>query len=443
MNFFIVFWGLCGNEHATQLLFVSFLFMPWKRRRKLFLLRFLISVAAYVVIGRFVPVPQPWIYLLMFVLIVGMVMLCFKVSIIPALFHSTNIYCIQYILSSAAYSIFFALIVSGQISGQISAMSNSIAVLNAVMMAAFCITIVATFFIYTLRNFNFAAPQFNNPYIVIAMTVFISVAVFLSHYGQSSTWYGQDPTSDDFNFAAILAPQIYIKLIALLCAGLTILVNYMNCRNKKLQIENSVLQLLLAKDKEQYEKARISAEQINIKFHDLKHKENKGILEKEDIDEIGRIAGRYFTGNKAVDIVLGEKAIKCENERIRLISTADGSAIDFMKAHQIYSLLGNAIDNAIESLRDIKDDTKREIVASITKRGNMCLVRVSNYFDKEIVFSDSLPKTTKSDSENHGYGTKSMKNIVESYGGEIYFSAKNNIFTLMIMLPLPSKNENK
>ena len=37
----------------------------------------------------------------------------------------------------------------------------------------------------------------------------------------------------------------------------------------------------------------------------------------------------------------------------------------------------------------------------------------------------------------HGYGMKNIRRVVESYGGEATFSARDGIFTLNLLVPLP------
>ena len=50
-------------------------------------------------------------------------------------------------------------------------------------------------------------------------------------------------------------------------------------------------------------------------------------------------------------------------------------------------------------------------------------------------FADGLPLTTKEDKENHGFGTKSIKNIVRKYDGELLMSVEDDRFNLDIMFP--------
>jgi len=107
-----------------------------------------------------------------------------------------------------------------------------------------------------------------------------------------------------------------------------------------------------------------------------------------------------------------------------------------MKPYNIYSLIGNAIDNAIESLTKVADSDKRELTLNIERRNDMCVISLNNYFEGSLKMKDGLPVTTKLDSDNHGYGIKSIRETVKFYRGELYISARNNMFTIMAVIPV-------
>ncbi len=223
-----------------------------------------------------------------------------------------------------------------------------------------------------------------------------------------------------------------VTIVSIICS---------NRRNKTLQDENRVLQLLLTKDRQQYRLSKMASEKIQIKYHDImQRKSSQGIVDYRELSEIDDdkeiLFSRYFTGNRALDIVLGEKALECERADIRLICTADGTAMDFMKSYHIYSLIGNALENSIECLNGYDRDELKEIEMSVTKQRDMCVIKISNYAENVIFAEDGLPATTKLDVDNHGYGLKSMKSVVEIYGGEINFSFKDNTFTVNAVIPI-------
>ncbi|WP_442911407.1 ATP-binding protein [Lachnoclostridium sp. An169] len=104
-------------------------------------------------------------------------------------------------------------------------------------------------------------------------------------------------------------------------------------------------------------------------------------------------------------------------------------------------MLGNAIDNAIESVDRISDAEKKTISLSIKDQGKMLYVSVENYYEGEIVIRGGYPVTHKKDKENHGFGVKSIQLIARRYGGDIRVSTAHHIFLLQIILPTASGNQ--
>ena len=66
------------------------------------------------------------------------------------------------------------------------------------------------------------------------------------------------------------------------------------------------------------------------------------------------------------------------------------------------------------------------------------IIECENYFSGKLVFDDGLPLTTKSDSQNHGFGTHSIRTLSEKYDGTFKLSVQDDIFTLSILIPIPA-----
>ena len=97
---------------------------------------------------------------------------------------------------------------------------------------------------------------------------------------------------------------------------------------------------------------------------------------------------------------------------------------------------GNALDNAIEATVNVKDEDRRIVGFKIHAVGGLVAINVQNSFDGSVEFgADGLPLTTKEDKNYHGFGLKSMKYIVEKYGGDMFVEAKDGLFKLNILLP--------
>lgn len=207
-------------------------------------------------------------------------------------------------------------------------------------------------------------------------------------------------------------------------------------------------QLLYAEQKKQ-QMTKESVELINRKCHDLKHQ--IGVLrmmgdskEKEEyIKEIEKAAMFYEssakTGSQMLDLLLMEKLLYCEKHRIKLSCIAEGDKLDFLDAMDLYSVFGNALDNAIESVVQEEDEKKRIISFKVVSHGQILSIHFENYIGHELEFVDGMPLTTKKDKQYHGFGMMSIRYIVEKYGGTLQVSSNNNIFYLNILLPIPDK----
>ena len=199
---------------------------------------------------------------------------------------------------------------------------------------------------------------------------------------------------------------------------------------------------------QQYQLAKESIETVNINAHDLRHQ--IGIL-KEAIRQSGSspdlerelqniseavdvVDASYRTGNRALDITLTQKSTHCQENSIEFSAMVDGTALSFMKDIDIYVLLGNALDNAIEAVSRIPNPEDRVINLYIRKENAGTIIHLENTFEAPPVFTSEGPLSNKK-SPLHGYGTKSMRNIVTRYAGNLRQCVQDSLFILDCYLP--------
>ena len=178
---------------------------------------------------------------------------------------------------------------------------------------------------------------------------------------------------------------------------------------------------------------------INIKCHDLKHQLNilSGRISDEEIQKIKEAVdvydSAYKTGNIALDVVITMKSLVCLNKKIEFTCMVDGSRLNFMHESDIYSLFGNILDNAIEAVDKVKEAEKRVIILTLKEEKGMLFLRSENYFNGNPQIVDGLPMTTKTDTAYHGFGLKSIRNVVQKYGGNLRLDIHSDTFALDIM----------
>ena len=233
--------------------------------------------------------------------------------------------------------------------------------------------------------------------------------------------------------------SVTVSLYAIVALLMALIVQLVLSRTVELQYNNEMINLLLQKERQQYKKKKKSIDTINIKYHDLKHRLQDFHLPQEEIDAIKdavRIYGSQIkTGNEALDILLTENTMRLGEEGITLTYMGNGADFCFMDTMDVYSLFGNAIDNAVEAVRRLKDPEKKVISIVTERKGNLININVSNYYSGNLLFEDGLPETTAQDHKDlHGFGMKSMRVIAERYGGDLSISANGNVFDLNIYL---------
>ena len=141
----------------------------------------------------------------------------------------------------------------------------------------------------------------------------------------------------------------------------------------------------------------------------------------------------FHTGNIALDVVLTRESFSCGEKNISMTCLADGKCLDFISEVDIYSLFGNILDNAIEATEKVPDPEKRLLTLDIAQEGYFVHIRVENYFTDKLTFTNGLPDSTKGDSLYHGFGMKSIKMLVQKYGGSLKVYTKGERFVLDIM----------
>ena len=92
-------------------------------------------------------------------------------------------------------------------------------------------------------------------------------------------------------------------------------------------------------------------------------------------------------------------------------------------------------------MRKIENPEKRIITLSVRKSMNMVLIHVDNEYVGEIRMDGELPRSTKGDDLNHGFGMRSMRMIAEKYGGTLTVAQQDHVFNLNILIPVPEQEE--
>ena len=142
----------------------------------------------------------------------------------------------------------------------------------------------------------------------------------------------------------------------------------------------------------------------------------------------------YHTGCEALDYILSEKTLLANEHKVQFSCMAEGESIDFISPPDIYALMGNALDNALE--RVVQEPEEQRIISlQIRRRGQMVSIHLENSCSRPPDFQDGLPVTDKADKDFHGFGVRSIRYIVHKYDGQLRMRAQGGLFVLDILLP--------
>ena len=362
-------------------------------------------------------------YLLIFLMTILTVFLSYKISFAQALFLCSGGYAIQHIARSitrlATLPSFFT--------------NNPIGPYIALLVEILIFALIYLLFYFVIIRKHLSDIERNADNLRKAITAFTVIIVCI---GMSRITDMQEQQT----IVAIIANSVY----AILCCGLIVSTIFDIKKNENLTLEMDAMAEILRNERKQYELSKENIEIINIKCHDLKHQiaslrrdgSEKNIQEIEHAIMIYDSAIK--TGNDELDVLLTQKKLICDSHNIQLTCVVNGKLVSFMDHFDVYSLFGNAISNAIESVEKIQNTDKRCVNVIARKIADMLVIHVENYFQGEIELKDGLPMTAK-DRNYHGFGMLSMRRIAEKYGGELTVSTKDDVFNLDIIIPFKNK----
>ncbi|HEL1648392.1 GHKL domain-containing protein [Streptococcus suis] len=243
-----------------------------------------------------------------------------------------------------------------------------------------------------------------------------------------------------------LSKEIFLIRTLVDFAGVALLNAYhFQISGLKMQNEKNKLQDILNTQHTNYALLEQSMNVVNQKYHDLKYQiqalregmsaeEGEAYLDKVE-KEIKLYEAQNRTGNHIVDTILTGKSIQSQLKDIEFTAVVDGTALDFLDAVELMTLLGNMLDNAIENVEKIIDKNQRLIHLVVAKTRGFVRIRLENRFEGDLEFEQNLPKTTKDKDGYHGFGLKSIRSIVENYGGTLEITTRDGWFELSILFP--------
>lgn len=419
-----VFLNIVNNIAAISL--PVFLFGVSLKKRKLFLLRLTACTLIYyglmhiphsfdvpVIASIFIDILY---YLFQASLIIVSFMICYRSSVIIACVNGIFAYAVLHL----AYCI-FAIVFLNAPYGFLSAWFYC-------QVPLYITVEVGAYFVFIHKNRNREVTKYNALSLIFAFCILLFCIVL--------------------NLVTVNLPASAHRNLCfvydIICTVLSLsIIAFMSVRETLSQS----LEVMREKWKSRLEYAELSRENIenlNRRCHDLRHQlaaVSSGAGTSEAIrGDVEPIISEYDampkTGNAALDTIIAEKSFFAAKNSISFTYMCDSECVGFLETLDLFVLLGNAMENAMEYVLKFDNSERRIVNLSIRERNGIVTIRTDNPCDA-VQFNSKigLPLTTKKDGFAHGIGLKSMKLIAEKYGGTLSAKIEDGLFILIIAFP--------
>lgn len=150
-----------------------------------------------------------------------------------------------------------------------------------------------------------------------------------------------------------------------------------------------------------------------------------------DLDSIDTL---YHSGNLQIDSILNAKLAIAEKGQIRIHCDASIPPQLHVSDLDLCVILGNLLDNAIESCRKIKNPDERFIRVYIGILKKQLYISITNATSETVKQRTDHYFTTKRG--DHGHGLKRVDQVVKKYDGYLNRQNEPGVFATEIILPL-------
>lgn len=367
-------------------------------------------------------------FVAMLAVMVAALAFCFEVSIWTALFCATAGYIIQNLASCVTYSAF--LLAEGTGTNMASPLFLPLNLLGMAVVYPVC------YWLFVRPIHKNGLVEIENKKILLVLALVVLIAIVF------------DMENKYLLNAGIPVPFVMVlRAVHDVICVFSLVLEFEMLYSRQLESDVATLERMDADQEAHYTLMRESVEAVNARMEAMRQHVRAAAREggadtaklKELASETRMSELRLRTGNDALDALLFVKGLVCEREGVTLSCIADGSALAFMDPVDIYSLVGNALDNSLDAVRKVADPEKRAIGLVARRMGGMLTLNVTNYFDGAVTMVDGLPKTTAADPTGHGLGSRSMRDVAEKYGGTVTFSSDGDVFHVNALIPIPEE----
>ncbi len=176
-----------------------------------------------------------------------------------------------------------------------------------------------------------------------------------------------------------------------------------------------------------------------------RHTEDASYAAQKVIDALDQkmasAAVPIYTENAAINAVLAMKVQQAEKDNIKLHTFVNlPKELPSIEVADLNLLFINLLNNAIDACLRLRDTVEKvvEIKASVIHADNIVIKTTNPFFKLERTAGGRL-RTTKSDTDNHGFGLMIIEEIIKKYDGSFLTEQNESIFEAIVTIPIRNK----
>lgn len=227
-------------------------------------------------------------------------------------------------------------------------------------------------------------------------------------------------------------PLFLVVLIGLLYTNI-IMIYFTNKTSEQAQLKKDfeIAEHHYAMQQEYYDQLRVQQEETRALWHDISKYLRASQIDKSDealqevqqmLDSISQVVD---VNNRVVSVILNEYFQVAKDADVSIELDVLVPAELFVTAADLYVLLGNTLDNAIEACTELPKEQRR-ISLKLKKHNSMLYYEISNPYDEK-----HLRRTR---GNYHGFGLKNVAKCVEKYRGKLDVTKSNGVFRVVAHL---------
>lgn len=324
----------------------------------------------------------------------------------------------------------------GSLGPAFGSFASIIGMRSNIVLDVVCVVYVVFILRFSTEGFRFIPTSY-----VILICVIDALAIFLV---VSSMMLGEP---SEFG-AAFGLYNFEVNVVLLSIVTIAYALFYSTAREHAARADALLLRKTEADNEDQLLVARDVYESLREARHEIKNHDAymRSMLDAGDYEGLRAYFDSYEhqhkglatyvqSGHRTVDAVVNAEIAKARARGVELKTVLAVPSHLGYEGSDLYSLLANLLDNAIEGT--VASGAAEKVVRlSIMPKGGYYIINVSNPVNPQHVKAGSYSTlvTTKRDAAVHGWGTKVVAKIAQKYGGAVNYTVADGRFVANVML---------